>query len=91
MIDFFLTLTHLRYELHPLGSRKDNDPMAHVKVARSSKGWHCPQCIHISSTKGNLKSHILSGRHKSYTEKPFGCQYCDRSYGTKQSLQVNSI
>ena len=77
------------YELHPLGSRKDNDPMAHVKVARSSKGWHCPQCIHISSTKGNLKSHILSGRHKSYTEKPFGCQYCDRSYGTKQSLQVN--
>ena len=88
MIDFFLTLTHLRYELHPLGSRKDNDPMAHVKVARSSKGWHCPQCIHISSTKGNLKSHILSGRHKSYTEKPFGCQYCDRSYGTKQSLQV---
>ena len=20
------------YELHPLGSRKDNDPMAHVKV-----------------------------------------------------------
>ena len=78
------------YELHPLGSRKDNDPMAHVKVARSSKGWHCPQCIHISSTKGNLKSHILSGRHKSYTEKPFGCQYCDRSYGTKQSLQVNT-
>ena len=77
------------YELHPLGSRKDNDPMAHVKVARSSKGWHCPQCIHISSTKGNLKSHILSGRHKSYTEKPFGCQYCDRSYGTKQSLQVH--
>ena len=76
------------YELHPLGSRKDNDPMAHIKVARSSKGWHCPQCIHISSTKGNLKSHILSGRHKSYTEKPFGCQYCDRSYGTKQSLQV---
>ena len=78
------------YELHPLGARKDNDPMAHVKVARSSKGWHCPQCIHISSTKGNLKSHILSGRHKSYTEKPFGCQYCDRSYGTKQSLQVSS-
>jgi len=77
------------YELHPLGSRKDNDPMAHIKVARSSKGWHCPQCIHISSTKGNLKSHILSGRHKSYTEKPFGCQYCDRSYGTKQSLQVH--
>ena len=76
------------YELHPLGSRKDNDPMAHVKVARSSKGWHCPTCIHISSTKGNLKSHILSGRHKSYTEKPFGCQYCERSYGTKQSLQV---
>ena len=76
------------YELHPLGSRKDNDPLAGVKVARSSKGWHCPQCIHISSTKGNLKSHILSGRHKSYTEKPFGCQYCDRSYGTKQSLQV---
>jgi hypothetical protein len=58
-------------------------------VARSSKGWHCPQCIHISSTKGNLKSHILSGRHKTYTEKPFGCQYCDRSYGTKQSLQVH--
>jgi len=77
------------YELHPLGSRKDNDPMAHIKVARSSKGWHCPQCIHISSTKGNLKSHILSGRHKTYTEKPFGCQYCDRSYGTKQSLQVH--
>ena len=59
------------------------------QVARSSKGWHCPQCIHISSTKGNLKSHILSGRHKTYTEKPFGCQYCDRSYGTKQSLQVH--
>ena len=58
-------------------------------MARSSKGWHCPQCIHISSTKGNLKSHILSGRHKTYTEKPFGCQYCDRSYGTKQSLQVH--
>jgi len=77
------------YELHPLGSRKDNDPMAHIKVARSSKGWHCPQCIHISSTKGNLKSHILAGRHKTYTEKPFGCQYCDRSYGTKQSLQVH--
>ena len=79
------------YELHPLGSRKDNDPLATVKVARSSKGWHCPQCIHISSTKGNLKSHILSGRHKSYTEKPFGCQYCDRSYGTKQSLQVGEL
>ena len=107
------------YELHPLGSRKDNDPMAHIKVwpqpmpktrfchrihrkwskyakiiaqvARSSKGWHCPQCIHISSTKGNLKSHILAGRHKTYTEKPFGCQYCDRSYGTKQSLQVGSF
>jgi len=77
------------YELHPLGSRKDNDPMAHIKVARSSKGWHCPQCIHISSTKGNLKSHIVAGRHKVYTEKPFGCQYCDRSYGTKQSLQVH--
>jgi len=77
------------YELHPLGSRKDNDPLSHIKVARSSKGWHCPQCIHISSTKGNLKSHILSGRHKTYTEKPFGCQYCDRSYGTKQSLQVH--
>lgn len=77
------------YELHPLGSRKDADPLAHIKVARSSKGWHCPQCIHISSTKGNLKSHIVSGRHKVYTEKPFGCQYCDRSYGTKQSLQVH--
>jgi hypothetical protein len=77
------------YELHPLGSRKDNDPLAHIKVARSSKGWHCPQCIHISSTKGNLKSHIIAGRHKVYTEKPFGCQYCDRSYGTKQSLQVH--
>lgn len=77
------------YELHPLGSRKDDDPFSHIKVARSSKGWHCPQCIHISSTKGNLKSHILSGRHKTYTEKPFGCQYCDRSYGTKQSLQVH--
>lgn len=77
------------YELHPLGSRKDDDPFGHMKVARSSKGWHCPQCIHISSTKGNLKSHILSGRHKTYTEKPFGCQYCDRSYGTKQSLQVH--
>jgi len=77
------------YELHPLGSRKDEDPFSHIKVARSSKGWHCPQCIHISSTKGNLKSHILSGRHKTYTEKPFGCQYCDRSYGTKQSLQVH--
>jgi hypothetical protein len=77
------------YELHPLGSRKDNDPLAHIKVARSSKGWHCPQCIHISSTKGNLKSHIVAGRHKVYTEKPFGCQYCDRSYGTKQSLQVH--
>merc|ERR550534_3159922 len=26
------------YELHPLGSRKENDPLSHIKVARSSKG-----------------------------------------------------
>ena len=30
------------YELHPLGSRKDNDPLSHIKV--SSGTWHLAQC-----------------------------------------------
>ena len=57
-------------------------------VTRSDKGWHCPECIHIATTKGNLKSHILSGRHK-LSEKSFKCRFCDRSYSTRQSMQVH--
>ena len=42
----------------------------------------------LATTKGNLKSHILSGRHK-LSEKSFKCRFCDRSYSTRQSMQVH--
>jgi len=71
-----------------LGGRDADDPMSTLMVALSHKGWHCPECLHTSTTKGNLKSHILSGRHKLF-EKSHPCQYCHRSYSTRQSLQVH--
>ena len=46
------------------------------------------ECLHTSTTKGNLKSHILSGRHKLF-QKSHPCSYCPRSYSTRQSLQVH--
>ena len=73
---------------HRLGGRDADDPMSTMMVALSHKGWHCPECLHTSTTKGNLKSHILSGRHKLF-EKSHPCQYCHRSYSTRQSLQVH--
>ena len=73
---------------HYLGGRDQGDPLSNMTVARSGRGWHCPECIHIATTKGNLKSHILSGRHK-LAEKLFKCRFCDRSYATKQSMQVH--
>jgi len=73
---------------HYLGGRDHGDPLSNMTVARSERGWHCPDCIHIATTKGNLKSHILSGRHK-LAEKLFKCRFCDRSYATKQSMQVH--
>jgi len=73
---------------HRLGGRDADDPMSTMMVALSHKGWHCPECLHTSTTKGNLKSHILSGRHKLF-EKSNPCQYCQRSYSTRQSLQVH--
>ena len=73
---------------HYLGGRDHGDPLSNMTVARSGRGWHCPECIHIATTKGNLKSHILSGRHK-LAEKLFKCRFCDRSYATKQSMQVH--
>ncbi len=73
---------------HRLGGRDQDDPMSNVMVARTAKGWHCPECMHISTTKGNLKSHIMSGRHK-LVEKNFKCRYCERSYSTRQSMQVH--
>lgn len=73
---------------HRLGGRDADDPLSTMMVALSHKGWHCPECLHTSTTKGNLKSHILSGRHKLF-EKSHACQYCHRSYSTRQSLQVH--
>jgi len=73
---------------HHLGGRDHGDPLSNMMVARSERGWHCPDCIHIATTKGNLKSHILSGRHK-LAEKLFKCRFCDRSYSTRQSMQVH--
>merc|ERR1712018_42997 len=73
---------------HYLGGRDHGDPLSNITVARSDRGWHCPDCIHIATTKGNLKSHILSGRHK-LIEKSFKCRFCDRSYSTRQSMQVH--
>ena len=73
---------------HRLGGRDVDDPLSNVVVTNSDRGWHCPDCIHIATTKGNLKSHILSGRHK-VAEKNFKCRFCDRSYSTRQSLQVH--
>ena len=73
---------------HRLGGRDADDPMSTMMVALSHKGWHCPECLHTSTTKGNLKSHILSGRHKLF-EKSHPCTFCHRSYSTRQSLQVH--
>jgi len=73
---------------HYLGGRDHGDPLSNLMVARSDSGWHCPDCIHIATTKGNLKSHIMSGRHK-LAEKLFKCRFCDRSYSTKQSMHVH--
>ena len=72
---------------HSLGGRDTGDPLSKITVALSPKGWHCPECLHISTTKGNLKSHILSGRHKLF-EKSFMCSFCRKTYSTRQSLQV---
>ena len=79
---------HGNVSFHRLGGRDHGDPLSNVMVTRSDKGWHCPECIHIATTKGNLKSHILSGRHK-LSEKSFKCRFCDRSYSTRQSMQVH--
>ena len=73
---------------HRLGGRDADDPLCNVLVTHSDKGWHCPDCVHIATTKGNLKSHILSGRHK-VGEKQFKCRFCERNYLTRQSLQVH--
>lgn len=73
---------------HYLGGRDHGDPLTNMLVTHSDRGWHCPDCIHIATTKGNLKSHILSGRHK-LTEKSFKCRFCERSYSTRQSMQVH--
>jgi len=73
---------------HYLGGRDHGDPLSSMMVTRSDRGWHCPDCIHIATTKGNLKSHILSGRHK-ITDKNYKCRFCDRSYSTRQSMQVH--
>ena len=79
---------HGNVSFHRLGGRDHGDPLSNIMVTRSDKGWHCPECIHIATTKGNLKSHILSGRHK-LSEKNFKCRFCDRSYSTRQSMQVH--
>jgi len=79
---------HGNVSFHRLGGRDHGDPLCNVMVTRSDKGWHCPECIHVATTKGNLKSHILSGRHK-LSEKSFKCRFCDRSYSTRQSMQVH--
>ncbi len=84
----FPGLQGLQYSLHELGGRDSSDPLARLQVARTSKGWHCPHCLHVSTTKGNLKSHIVSGRHKNY-EKAFECHFCRKTYSTRQSLQVH--
>ena len=73
---------------HYLGGRDHDDPMTNLLVTKSDKGWHCPDCIHIATTKGNLKSHIMSGRHK-LMEKSFQCRFCKRHYSTRQSMQVH--
>lgn len=73
---------------HRLGGRDASDPVSTMMVALTCKGWHCPECSHTATTKGNLKAHILSGRHK-VSEKSFSCQYCQRNYSTRQSLQVH--
>ena len=47
---------------HYLGGRDQDDPMTNLMVTHSDRGWHCPDCIHVATTKGNLKSHILRDR-----------------------------
>ena len=79
---------HGNVSFHRLGGRDKIDPLCNVMVTRSDKGWHCPDCIHVATTKGNLKTHILSGRHK-LCEKSFKCRFCERSYATRQSMQVH--
>jgi hypothetical protein len=39
---------------HSLGGRDVADPLSKITVALSPKGWHCPECLHVSTTKGNL-------------------------------------
>lgn len=75
---------------HRLGGRDIRDRLSHIMVAQTEHGWHCPDCIHIATTKGNLKSHILSGRHRHIAaDKTYKCRFCDRSYSTRQSMQVH--
>ena len=76
------------YSLHPLGGRDALDPICQLMVAHSAKGWHCPQCPHVSTTKGNLKAHINSGKHKMFLDRAFQCHFCQKHYSTRQSLQV---
>ena len=53
-----------------------------MRVAQTSKGRYCPSCLHISTTKGNLKAHILSGKHK-LPEKAFRCHFCQKHYSMR--------
>ena len=35
---------------HYLGGRDHGDPLSNITVARSDRGWHCPDCVHIGKS-----------------------------------------
>ena len=43
------------YELHPLGSRKDDDPFGHMKV-QESRHTHCAFFRHVNVSRRPMRS-----------------------------------
>merc|ERR1712226_1064728 len=63
----------------------------HVETHIQGFSHSCPVCEKSFSTRGGLKSHIVTKHPEEKPTKPYNCDICDKSSSSKMALKVHKI
>ncbi|XP_018396629.1 PREDICTED: zinc finger protein 235-like [Cyphomyrmex costatus] len=61
----------------------------HERIHNDEKPYKCDICGHMTSTKGNLSSHILAIHNKHTGGKSYKCGTCNKEFKNKYNLRIH--